>query len=369
MKRGRAAWARLPARVRAGMGDSWRRDHDRWLLVGAALALAAGFAGPALPIQRPLFEHVVVLDITQSMNVQDRRLDGKPVSRLAFAKHALREALLELPCGSKIGWGIFTEYRSFLLLAPVEVCANLGELRTTLGHIDGRMAWTGNSEIAKGLYAGLAIAKQLPMQPSLVYVTDGQESPPVNPRHRPRFDGKPGEVAGLVVGVGELTPSPIPKTDPEGRPLGFWGADEVLQTDPRSLGRAGSVGGEALVEDPADPPAPPLPGAAPGSEHLSALREAYLRLLAGETSLRYHRLEDSQGFIEALRAPALAKPITARTDLAPLFALLALVLMLARHGDQFRTWILALGRRAGRLRGPQKASTEKSRGEIPARGL
>ena len=276
---------------------------------------------------RSLYDHVVVLDITQSMNVADQTWQGKPVSRLFLAKQRLREALLTLPCGSKIGWGLFTEYRSFLLFAPVEVCANLSELRSTLDQIDGRMAWTGNSEVAKGVFSGLAIARALPEQPSLVFITDGQEAPPVNPRHRPAFPGKVGEINGLLVGVGELTPSPIPKFDPLGRPMGLWRADEVMQVDPRSLGRGASMGGEKMVDDPADAgtaaPAD-LPGVVVGNEHLSALREAYLRMLAGELGLGFHRLQDGPGFQAALKAPGLAKPLDGALDLRPLLIVLAL---------------------------------------------
>ena len=314
-----------------------RRDADRWLLVTAALALAASFLRPGLQVDQPLFEHVVVFDVTQSMNVQDEQLGGKPIARLQFAKHALREALLALPCGSKIGMSIFTEHRSFLLFAPVEVCANLGELRSTLERIDGRMAWIGNSEVAKGLYSGIGIARQLPGTPSLVFITDGQEAPPLSPRHRPPFDGKRGEVKGLIVGVGDLKPSPIPKTDPLGRPLGFWDRDEVLQVDPRSLGRGASVGGERMVEE-GEPPAPPLPGATPGSEHLSSLREAYLQQLADQTGLGYQRLRDSEGFIAALTAPSLARSVVARADLRFVPAGIALLLLLARHGPAGARW-------------------------------
>jgi len=285
--------------------------------------LAASLLGPSVPMRRALFDHVIVLDITQSMNVRDTLIDGKPAARLDFAKHALRQSLTEMPCGSKVGWGIFTEYRSLLLLAPLEVCANLGELRAALARIDGRMAWTGNSEITKGLYAGIGIAAKLPEHPDLVFISDGQEAPPLNPQNRPAFNGKPGAVAGLVVGVGKPVPSPIPKFDPSGRSLGFWAADEVSQSDPRSQGRNGT--GEAMVGEKVEGPV------VGGNEHLSSLREAHLRLLAGDTGLGYHRLVDAGGFIAALTAASLARPVPARVELAPLFAGLALLLVLARH--------------------------------------
>lgn len=296
-------------------------------LAAVALLLLACLLRPTLPMQRALFEHVVMIDVTQSMNVGDMTLDGQPVSRIAYARQALRASLLELPCGSRVGLGLFTEYRSFLLLAPVEVCANLQELRTTLDRIDGRMAWSGNSEVAKGVISGIAVARQLPGTPSLVFVTDGQEAPPLNPRHRPRFDGKPGEVPGLVVGVGGLLPMPIPKTDPSGRPLGFWAADEVMQTDPQSRGRSGSVGGEAMVEDGAAAVPEALRAGRAGAEHLSSLREGYLKLLAGELGLGYLRLDGAQGLSRALTDSAFARPVPARADLRVALGLLALGLL------------------------------------------
>ena len=318
-------------RLRRRVRKFWQRHADRCLLGGAAAAIAATLLGPGVVLERNRFEHVVVLDVTQSMNVQDQVLDGQPVSRLAFARDALRATLLALPCGSKIGWGVFTEYRAYLLLAPVEVCGHLSELRDTLARIDNQMAWSGNSEIAKGLHSTVGIVKQLAGRPSLVFVTDGHESPPLNPRHRPAFDDKPGDVSGLIVGVGALQPSPIPKTDAQGLALGFWRAAEVMQADPYSQGRGGSVSGEQLIEDAAGASESRPLGATPGTEHLSSLHEPYLRLLASEQGLAFHRLESRAAFAAALMGPAMARPMPVRTDLRPAFALLALGLLLARH--------------------------------------
>lgn len=320
---------------------SWRTHASRWLLAGAACALAICLLKPGWPVERARFDHVIVLDITQSMNVEDESLDGKPVSRLVYAKQALRQALLTLPCGSKVGWGVFTEYRSFLLFEPVEVCANLSELRSTLAHIDGSMAWSGNSEIAKGLHSAVDVARRLPGSPSLVFLTDGQEAPPLSPQHRPSFDDKPGEVAGVIVGVGDVRPSPIPKSDPSGRPLGFWQADEVAQADLYGSGRGASVSGERMSEDAAAAPVPAL-GATPGSEHLSALREPYLRLLARERGLAFVRLESPETLAAALTAPALAKPTQVRADGRIVFAVFALGLLLALHAAPLPRWRGAL---------------------------
>lgn len=330
------------ARVR----EIFRGRRDALLLGVAALALAATFARPSVPMQRPVLEIVVVLDVTQSMNVPDQQVGGKPVSRLARAKAALESALVALPCGSRLGWAFFTEYRSFLLMTPVEVCEHHRELREALRRIDGRMAWAGNSEVAKGLNSGLQIAHTLESRPALVFVTDGHEAPPVNPGYRPSFTVERGAVRGLVVGVGGDTPLPIPKIDPSGQLLGEWGASEVLQTDPRSLGRGGSVAGEQMVE-PNERKVAPLPGATPGSEHLSALREDYLRLLASETGLSYMRLAGDAGLRAALAEDALARPVASRLDLRFVLAGLALVALLvsllAAAGRPLLRWFRAAG--------------------------
>jgi mxaL protein len=216
----------------------------------------------------------------------------------------------------------------------VEVCANLGELRSTLSSIDGLMSWVGGSEIAKGLHSGLMAVKQLPGAPTLVFVTDGHEAPPLNPRHRPAFDDEPGKVPVLIVGVGGLKPSPIPKHDPQGRPLGYWRAEDVAQSDPYSQGRGSSVAGEGMVaSDEAAGQGGPVAsvGATPQSEHLSGLREPYLQLLAAEQGMTYLRLQSTQGLVAALTAPTFAQPVRVRADARPALAGLALVLLLARH--------------------------------------
>lgn len=292
---------------------------------------------------------IAVLDVTQSMLVADMPVpeagaEAPPVSRLARSRQLLLQALPSLPCGSRLGLAIFTEYRSLLLLAPMEVCDNYRELKTTLASLESRMAWSGNSEVAKGLYGALKASASLPSRPAVVFFTDGHEAPPVNPRHRPVFDGEPGEVAGLLVGVGGDQALPIPRQDPTGRPIGTWGAGDVLQVDPRSLGRGGSQGGERMVEEGGT--VAPMPGATPGREHLSALREDYLKLLARESRLGYHRLRTAEALQAALLAPELAHEVDSRRSLRWPAALLALGLLLAMLLRQAWQW-RAASRRPG----------------------
>ncbi|MBC7945593.1 MAG: VWA domain-containing protein [Burkholderiales bacterium] len=291
----------------------------------ACAALAIAVIDPHVEREQPVLDLIVAIDITQSMNTRDYRMNGQAASRLAYAKQALAGLLRELPCGTRIGWAIFNEYRSFLLFTPVEACANYRELAATLANIDGRMAWAGASEIAKGLYSGLLLARELQGRPDLVFMTDGHEAPPINPRYRPEFTGTPGEVHGMIFGLGGDTLLPIPKFDADGNSLGVWEADEVLQTDRRSMGRGGSVEGEAMVESGGGPLPSWMPPA--GREHWSSLREEYLQVLASETGLGYQRLTADSGLKQSL-APLL-RPAVIETGLRREFGLAALLLLVA----------------------------------------
>jgi len=272
-------------------------------------------------LPRATFNLLVTLDITQSMNTTDYRLGSAPASRLDYAKAALQRTLLRLPCGSRVGWAVFTEYRTLVLLAPVEVCANFNDLSAVLERIDGTMAWAGASEVAKGLYSGIRAARELGADTRLVFITDGHEAPPLHPLYRPSFDGNPGEVRGLILGTGGMTLSPIPKFDADGRPLGFWGPDEVMQTDVYSRGRATSVPGEAMLGAEA--------GAARRSstEHLSSLKEAHLQELAAGTRLTYRRFDAPDALLEGARDAGLAKDEPVPTDLGFVPATVALLLL------------------------------------------
>lgn len=280
---------------------AWRRAGA---LLAATLLLGLSLALPAvtLPLQRT--ETIVVFDITQSMDVEDVQLDGLPASRLAFARESARRALRELPCGSRVGWAAFTEYRTLLLLAPIEVCGNYDDLQATLALIDGRIRWGNASEVAKGLFWALRAARDLGKQTAVVFLTDGQEAPPLNAL--PRFDDvKAGQVRGWLLGIGGNVPQPIPRTSAQGERIGYWRASDVLQ--------------RTAAE-----------GQARSQEHLSELREPHLRMLAGRTGLAYARLRDPASLATMLRDARLANTVPVPTELHAVPAALAL-LLLALH--------------------------------------
>ena len=286
---------------------------SRWLApVLAFLFLLTAMLMPPLEISRTTYDYLVVFDITQSMNVEDYDLNGAPTSRLSFAREAVRRTLHELPCGSRVGWGVFAEYRTLVLLAPIEVCSNYNDLLASLDRIDGRMRWGNASEISKGLFWAMRSARDVGAHPRVLFLTDGQEAPPVEGDGLAMFDDlKRGDIGGWLVGVGGYTPRPIPRTDADGRPIGFWHADEVVQRDPQSTGRT----------------------AAASHEHLSEVREPYLRKLARQVDFDYLHMSSLDSIREAMLHPRFAERRRAPTDfawLAAIAALITLVLGFAR---------------------------------------
>jgi mxaL protein len=273
----------------------------------AFLLLLAAIFMPSFDIPRATYDYLVVFDITQSMNVEDYELNGSPVSRLTFVREAVRRTLHELPCGSRIGWGVFAEYRTLVLLAPIEVCGNYSDLLASLDRIDGRMRWGNASEISKGLFWAMRGARDVGSHPRVLFLTDGQEAPPVNGEGLSMFDDlKRGEIGGWLIGVGGYTPRPIPRTDADGRPIGFWHSDEVVQ-------RVDPTAGQGIVSH----------------EHLSEVREPYLRKLAREVGFEYLHLSSLGSIREAMLHPGFAQQRRAPADFAWVAALAALVTLIA----------------------------------------
>jgi mxaL protein len=288
-----------------------RLDRDS-LATGIALVLLlAAIFMPPFNAPRSTYNYLIVFDITQSMNVEDYEIGGLPATRLTFAREAVRRTLRELPCGSRIGWGAFAEYRTLLLLAPIEVCDNYNDLLASLDRIDGRMRWGNASEIGKGLFWAMRGARDVGGQPKVVFLTDGQEAPPPDGEGVPMFDDlRRGAIGGWLVGVGGYAPRPIPRTDADGRPMGYWHSDEVVQRETPSSKSAAS------------------------HEHLSEVREPYLRKLAREVGFEYIHLQSFDSIRDAMLNPRFAGRRPAPTDFAWVAAAAALLVLTARFGSR-----------------------------------
>jgi mxaL protein len=276
-----------------------------------------------LPLQqlrpRPVYTYIAIVDITRSMNVEDYRRGDRAVSRLEFVRQALQRAVADLPCGSRFGLGVFTERHAALLFEPIETCHGFPAIAEALQHLDWRMAWAADSRIAVGLLDAMNLLQRYDAQ--LLFITDGQEAPPINPRYRTTFDEVQGRMHGLVIGTGGLTPAPIPKFDPSGRRLGFVEPDEVPHRSTFGL----SEMAPDEIEGYHARNAPFGNREVTATEHLSALREDYLRQLAVDSGLSYLRLESGDQLTHALTRRERARTAPSPVDLRPWPAALALL--------------------------------------------
>ena len=346
-----------------GYARLWRRvkrsNPKLWGLVLALILTLATFVVPRWPLARPVYATLFVVDITRSMNVADSRAGGEPVTRVARAKQAVASAIARLPCGSRVGLALFSERTVNITLMPIEVCASFNALQASVDMIDWRAAWAADSNVNRGLVDAMEkieLARAggaLDEHTSLVFLTDGHEAPPVNPRYEPdpailvpgKKPGAPGAAAadapplhGLLVGVGGYTPVEIPKYNAEGERIGVYEADDVPQ--------AANFGQPANPEE--------IDGYVPrnapwgrseklGNEHLSAVREAHLQSMADAADFDYLHLDDDAAFYRAVTPRAWAEIRERPTDIRWLFAALALVFVVLVHAG---TVISDLRRRA-----------------------
>lgn len=293
-------------------------DARRLTLAAALLASLAALVAPTVIRQREARDVLLVIDVTGSMNVRD--VNG--LARLAAARQAGQGLLAALPCQSRLGLGIFTERRSFLLFEPAEVCENFAAIDGAIAALDWRMAWEGDSYVARGVHSAVTLAASV--NSDLVFLTDGQEAPPLAGGAMPPFDGA-GDTRGVLVGVGGAEPVPIPKYNEDGREIGFFDEADVPQEN-------------RMGPPPEDAPsragynarnAPWGAEVAGGTEHLSSMKAAHLQALAAQTSLAFAPLESPAQMADAVLATTRPRLVAVPVATAPLPAALALALLVA----------------------------------------
>ena len=279
-------------------------DTANTLVVLAALALLIAVFLKPVEVQKPTYKLMVTFDISQSMGVEDHFEGGANISRLNAAKKAAGELLEELPCGSSVGWSIFTGRRVLSLIKPEDVCQHYAGLLTSLNFIDGRMRWANASGVGKGLHQSIRAADEIDQATTVVFITDGHEAPPlrVGSRGMPKSDQY--ETDGVIVGVGGSVPVRIPKFDDDGNRTGYWLADEVVQRMD-----------DASVQS---------------HEELSRRQDEHLGNLARLSGLAYMTLDSTDALVNTIKQDRYAKSQLVSVELRWMPALVALLLLCFR---------------------------------------
>lgn len=275
------------------------------LILLALVALLISLFLKPIVLSRPSYSFQVTFDISQSMRVEDQVINGKITSRLAAARDAAFNLLQALPCGSSIGWSVFTERRVVSLITPVEVCQHYAGLVSSLNYIDGNMRWANSSGVGKGLHASIRATHGLGVSTKIIFISDGQEAPPLRAGSRgmPKTDNYP--VGGLIVGVGGVNPVRIPKIiDDDGQVISYWQANEVVQRSDVSFGQS--------------------------QEELSKRNDEHLRKLGRLANLVYLPLESTNQLIDAALSKTLAHEREVPVDLRWIPAFLSLLFLCLR---------------------------------------
>ena len=303
------------------------------LLAGAALAALAASLQPSLPAKSVVYDLMLVVDITGSMMARDYTLDGAPASRLDKLRFALPRLLEHLPCGSRVGLSIFSERRSFVLFEPVEVCENFDPVTRAIQALDWRMAWEGDSYVLRGLSSALETARGRDY--GLLFLTDGQQAPPLSEAQMQMREAPPEGVEGMVIGVGGDALVPIPKFDDLGNETGFYQPADVPQA---ARGWTAPIGAQvsAALADGHRGARPDSPDRAQtATEHLTRVHHGALRAHAEALGLGYAHLAPDADLGRLVTGHFDGRAVVVTRNVAPWCGWACLALIALAYGVRF----------------------------------
>ena len=297
-----------------------RHRRDATLLSAAFLLLLIAFFQPTIPIKRNIYSYLLVVDISQSMNVVDTTIANKPASRIAYTQHMLHEMISSMPCGTRVSIGLFAGVSIAALYTPIEVCANFAVINDTIDHLDWRTAWSGNSRLRESLFNMARVLRAFPEPAQVVYFTDGEEAPKLHAFNTKDLTNFQGGNGWLFVGIGSDKGAPIPKLDDKNQVIGYWSNDSfamqpgIAQISEANLGvRDNNI------------------ASSEGDRFISRLNEDYLKDLVKQVSSDYVRGDSLQSVLSAMNAQKPARRDTAPYPINWLLASLAGLLIIAAY--------------------------------------
>ncbi len=297
-----------------------RHRRDIALLGAALLMLIAALFKPTIPIKRDVYSYLFVADISQSMNVIDMSLNGKPVSRMQYQQHLLHRIIAELPCGNQVSIGLFAGVSVAALYTPIEVCQNFAAIEDTIDHLDWRNGWSGNSRVRESMVTMAKLIRSFPEPAQVVYLSDGEETPKLHIFNTRDLTGFQGGKDWLLVGIGSDKGTAIPKLDEKNQLIGYWSAESfAMQPGVAQIAQENIGAREDSV------------ASAPSDRYMSRLDEKYLISVAKEISGNYVNGSSLQNVLSAMKNQPPARREKTAFDLKWILASLAGLLFLAAY--------------------------------------
>ena len=297
-----------------------RNRRDATLLASAFVLLIAAAFKPALPLPRNIYSYLLVADISQSMNVVDTTLNGKPTTRIAYTQYMLHHIVANMPCGTRVSIGLFAGVSVAALYNPIEVCNNYAAIQDTIDHLDWRTAWSGNSRLRDSMFTLARVIRAFPEPAQVVYFTHGEEAPKLHAFNTKDLTNFQGGNGWLFVGIGSDKGTAIPKLDDKNQVIGYWSADSfamqpgIAQISEANIGvRDNNVAG------------------ATGDRFLSKLQEEYLKEISKQVSGDYVRGDSLQSILAAMKNQKPARRDIAPYDIQWILASIAGLLLIAAY--------------------------------------
>ena len=192
----------------------------------AVMSILSTWLNP-ISLQESAVRNVLfVIDISESMNVRDVNSLHPTMDRLGLSKQIVRDSMAALACGSHVSVGLFTGDEVVVLFEPLEICQHFPAIEQTVTMLDNRMRWIGDSWIIRGLVSGIKEAQKRSL--SLVMLTDGDEMPHHSTPRLSDLMPYKGKLKGVLVGVGDETPSPVPRVNGLHEITGYWTPEEAV---------------------------------------------------------------------------------------------------------------------------------------------
>lgn len=331
-----------------------RHRRDTALLLAAFLLLVTALFKPTIPIKRDIYSYLLVVDISQSMNVLDKELNGKPAARIDYTRDMLHRIVSSLPCGTNVSIGLFAGVSVAALYTPIEVCANYAAIQDTIDHLDWRTGWSGNSRIRESMFTLARIIRSFPEPAQVVYFTDGEEAPKLHAFNTKDLTNFQGGNGWLFVGIGSDKGTPIPKLDEKNQLIGYWSGESfAMQPGIAQISEA-NIG----VRD-------DNVASAEGDRYLSKLDEEYLKSLSKEVNGGYVRGDSLQAVLGAMNKQKPARRDTTAFELSWVLASLAGLLFIGAYMPRHPLReFSAFMRRVFRRKRPAQASSAEASPDI-----
>lgn len=294
------------------------------LAMALILLLIALVFDPVIPLKQERRSHFLLVDISQSMNVQDMSLAGKTVSRLQYTRAMLHGLVGRMACGSHVSIGLFAGSSVAALYAPMEVCRHYHVIQDTIAHLDWKNAWSANSRIRESLASISTVLRSLPLATQPVLFTDGEEAPKLHAFNRKDLTHFQAGADWLFVGIGSQTGTPIPKYIENDQLIGYWSNESFAVQPGISQISEGNLGArdESVALSPQD-------------RYLSRLDARYLQSLAKEIGAQYvsgqHLLDVVAAMQRQKPAQLAAAPFKCQRLLAGLAGLFVILAYLPAH--------------------------------------